>query len=152
MDTTLIIIHLLSIVLWIGGLAFVTIVMFPTIRGIEDPLAQIKVFLGVEKKFSALARIYVLIAGATGITLFFRKGGFVWFRSSSAIQDMLIYKFVLWIIFVVALFGAEKHLLKILVSQQAAPEKAFRVLGIMHWVMLFLTGLAIVFGVNLMFK
>ncbi len=54
MDTTLIIIHLLSIILWIGGLAFVTVVVFPTIKGIEDPLAQIKVFLGVEKNLHLL--------------------------------------------------------------------------------------------------
>ena len=152
MDIALIIIHLLSIVLWIGGLAFVTVVVFPTIKGIEDPIAQVKVFLSVEKKFAALARIYVVIAGITGLTLFFRKGGFEWFRSSPAVHGMLIYKFVLWIIFVIALFGAEKRLMGVLISQQSTPEKVFRIMGIMHWVMLFLTGLAIVFGVNLLLK
>lgn len=152
MDIALIIIHLLSIILWIGGLAFVTVVVFPTIKGIEDPLAQIKVFLGVEKKFAALARIYVVIAGITGITLFFMKGGFQWFRSSPAIHGMLIYKFIIWLIFMVALFGGEKHILKILISRETEPEKGFRIIGIMHWVMLVLTGLAIVFGVNLLFK
>ncbi len=36
--------HVLSVVRWIGGEAFVTLVIFPTIQGIEDPIAQMKTF------------------------------------------------------------------------------------------------------------
>ncbi|MEW6409968.1 MAG: hypothetical protein AB1488_07630 [Nitrospirota bacterium] len=143
----LLIIHLLSVVLWIGGVGFATMVVFPAIQRIENPIAKVQVFLGVEQRFSKLAKIYVIIAGITGLMLFFRRGGLETFVGIYHL--MLAFKVIVWLTFFILLFGAEKHLMKILVSQQTAPEKAFRRLSIFHWFMLILSGVAIAFGVTL---
>lgn len=143
----LLIIHLLSVVLWIGGVGFATVVVFPAIQRIENPIAKVQVFLGVEQRFSRLAKIYVIITGITGLMLFLRRGGLEAF--TGIYHLMLAFKVIIWLTFFILLFGAEKHLMKILVSQQTAPEKAFRRLSIFHWFMLILSGMAIAFGVTL---
>jgi uncharacterized membrane protein len=146
MDIVLII-HVLSVVLWIGGVAFATMIIFPTIQRIEDPIARIQTFLGIERRFSRFAKVYVVIAGLTGILLFFRWGGFQGF--GGVYLFMVGFKFFVWLSFFVLLFGAEKRLMNLLVSQQTAPEKAMRRLTIFHWFMLVLSGVAITFGISL---
>jgi uncharacterized membrane protein len=143
----LLIIHLLSAVLWIGGGGFATMVVFPTIHGIEDSMAKVSLFLGIEKRFARFAKGYVIITGFTGVMLFLRRGGLEGFSGTPAL--MLGFKVLVWLTFFVLLFGAEKHLMKILISWQAAPEKAFRRMNVFHWFMLTLSGIAIAFGVTL---
>ncbi len=143
----LLIIHLLCIVFWIGGVGFATIVIFPAIQGIEDPIARVQTFMGVERRFARLAKGYVLIAGITGVGLFFHRGGFEGFSGISA--RMLGYKIFVWLAFFLLLFGAEKRIMKVLISQQTAPEKAFKKMSIFHWFMLTLSILAIACGVLL---
>src|SRR3972149_9509762 len=130
----LLIIHVLSVVLWIGGVGFATMVVFPTIHSIEDSMTKVSVFLGIERRFSRFAKGYVIITGLTGIMLFLRRGGFEGFSGTPAL--MLGFKVLVWLTFLILLFGAEKHLMKMLVSQQTAPEKAFRRMNIFHWFML----------------
>ena len=58
-------VHVLSVMLWIGGLAFVTTVVLPALARL--PAAQrIPAFLEIERRFGLQARIWVLVAGATG--------------------------------------------------------------------------------------
>mgnify|MGYP001565303458 FL=1 len=45
--------------------------------------------------------------------------------------------------------GAEKRIMKILISQQTTPEKAFKRLSIFHWFMLMLSIVAVACGVLL---
>lgn len=143
----LLIIHLVSIIFWIGGVGFATIVIFPAIQGIEDPIARVQTFMGVERRFTRLAKGYVIAAGISGIGLFSYRGGFEGFSGVSAL--MLGYKIFVWLAFFVLLFGAEKRIMKILISQQTTPEKAFKRLSIFHWFMLMLSIVAVACGVLL---
>ncbi len=45
----------------------------------------------------------------------------------------------IWLAFFLLLFGAERRLMKVLISQQTAPQKAFKRMSILHWFMLSLT-------------
>lgn len=139
--------HVLSVVLWIGGEAFVTLVIFPTIQGIEDPIAQMKTFLGVERRFSMLAKVGVGVAGLTGIWLFYRRGGFAAFTGLNGLMHG--YKLFVWLCFFAILFGGEKRLMGFLVSHQTAPAKALRRVTLFHWVLMIMAGIAIGFGVLL---
>lgn len=140
-----IMIHVMGVVLWIGGVGFATIVIFPTLRGIEDSMEKVRFFLGVERRFSKLAKAYVIVVGITGIYLFFQRGGFGGLNTEMAI--ILAFKVFVWLLFAVLLFGAEKRLMNILISSQTAQEKAFQRLSLFHWVMLILSLLAIAGGI-----
>lgn len=139
--------HVLSVVIWVGGVAFVTTIVFPVLARMEDSMAKVSFFIGFEKRFQLLAKILVIIVGATGFILFFHRGGFV---SLGSKETMLLgYKFFIWLFYFVLLFGAEKRLISALVSPQTPVEKAFKRLSIFHWVVLILSLLAIVAGIKL---
>ncbi|AWP22148.1 hypothetical protein C4901_01265 [Acidiferrobacter sp. SPIII_3] len=58
-------VHVLSVILWIGGLAFVTTVVLPAL--VRLPAAQrIPAFLEIERRFGLQARVLVLVVGASG--------------------------------------------------------------------------------------
>ncbi len=104
-------------------------------------------FLGVERRFARLAKVYVITAGLTGVMLFLRRGGFEGFGGGLGI--MFGFKIFVWLLFFILLFGAEKHLMKIIASQQTTPEKVFKRMILFHWFMLTLSGTAIAFGLML---
>ena len=62
---------------------------------------------------------------------------------------MLDFKILVWLAFFILLFGAEKHIMKALVSENTDTPKAFRRMNIFHWFMLTLSGIAIIFGIEL---
>jgi uncharacterized membrane protein len=143
----LVYLHVLAIVIWIGGVAFVTAIIFPTLAGMEDSMAKVSFFMGFERRFQFLAKICVIVAGGSGILLFWQRGGFSSLSGDEAF--LLGYKFLIWLIFAVLLFGAEKRLMGSLVSEQTAPQNALRRLAVFHWVVLILSLIAIVAGIRL---
>jgi uncharacterized membrane protein len=66
------IIHVLSIVMWIGGVAFVTTVLFPSIRRSSEPDARLAPFVRFESAFSWQAKISVGLAGLSGLYMTWR--------------------------------------------------------------------------------
>jgi uncharacterized membrane protein len=64
-------IHVLSVVWWIGGLAFVTTVILPALRAdqITDPRTA---FQSIESRFAPQARVAVLLVGLSGLYLLLR--------------------------------------------------------------------------------
>jgi uncharacterized membrane protein len=59
-------IHILSIVIWMGGVAFVTIVLIPTIRRSSFRGDEFYIFNIIENRFAHIARSLVLLAGLSG--------------------------------------------------------------------------------------
>src|SRR5262249_35174777 len=58
--------HVLSIVLWIGGVGFVTTVLLPSVRRLKAPQERIGFFDAVERRFAWQARIWTGLAGGSG--------------------------------------------------------------------------------------
>jgi uncharacterized membrane protein len=143
----LVYLHVLSVVVWIGGVAFVTAIVFPTLAGMEDSMAKVSFFMGFEKRFQFLAKVCVILVGGSGVLLFWQRGAFSTLASDEAF--LLGYKVIVWGVFAVLLFGAEKRLMAALVSGQTPPETAFKRLAIFHWVVLVLSLIAIVAGIRL---
>jgi uncharacterized membrane protein len=139
--------HVLSVVIWIGGVAFVTVIVFPVLARMEDSMAKVNFFLGFEKRFQVLAKACVVIAGLSGGLLFWQRGAFALLTADEAV--LLGYKFLIWLIFAILLFGAEQRLMRVLVSQKTAPETALQRLSVFHWVALILSLVAVVAGLRL---
>ena len=64
----LIAVHVIRVVLWIGGVAFVTVVVFPMIMRMENSL-EVLFFQGVEHRFAKIAKTSVVVVGVTGVLL-----------------------------------------------------------------------------------
>ncbi len=137
------IIHILAVVLWIGGVAFVTTVLIPTIRRDKNPENRLKVFEGLEGKFGLQAKATTLIAGLSGAYMLEVMDA--WSRYADIQFWWLHLMTFVWIIFSVVLFVLEPLFLHRWFHQQATKdsERAFSVLQIMHIVLLCLSLLAI---------
>ena len=133
-------IHILSIVVWIGGVAFVTLVTFPMIMRVEKSLEQVLMFQGVEHRFSKIAKVMIILAGLSGLILIKEKG------LSSAAWIMIF----VWAFYASLIFGLERIIFKKLFgrpSDQLDTKKVFNTLQAFHWFVLTMSFLAIVAGV-----
>lgn len=134
------IIHVISIIIWIGGVSFVTLVTFPMIIRLEKSLEQVLMFQGIEHRFAGIAKAMVVLAGMSGLYLIYEKG------TSLAVWIMI----VVWAFYASLLFGLEKLIFKKLFARpedQADMKKVFSLLQGFHWVVLGLSFLAVAAGI-----
>jgi len=59
------VIHVIAVMLWIGGVAMVTTVLIPAIKKLRSKEDQIT-FEQIENKFAFQAKITILLTGLTG--------------------------------------------------------------------------------------
>ncbi|HET8996832.1 MAG TPA: hypothetical protein VFN42_09200 [Acetobacteraceae bacterium] len=135
--------HVLAIVLWIGGVGFVTLALFPALRGIPDPRQRLMLFETLEHRFSLVARASILLAGATGLYLLFRLDAWSWFAHAAFwwLDAMVL----VWLLFALMLFVLERLLLHRRFRQwaEASPDTAFAAALWFHRLMLALSILTI---------
>ena len=112
------IIHVISIIIWIGGVSFVTMITFPMIQRGGSSLEQVMMFQGTEHRFGKIAKTMVILAGLSGLYLIKVKG------MSFGVWVMII----LWAVYASLLFGLEKMIFKKLFgkpSDQIDTKKIF---------------------------
>lgn len=142
------IVHVLSVVIWIGGVAFVTIIVFPMILRTKNSLEQVMMFQGIEHRFSRIAKILVILTGISGLYLISEKG------LSFGVFIMIF----VWTLYASLLFFLEKLLFKRLFAkpsrnrvvptgEQLKTEQVFFRLQVFHWFVLTLSFLAIAAGI-----
>jgi uncharacterized membrane protein len=98
--------HVLAVVVWIGGVAMVTMVVLPAACAARDP----EQFLRIERRFAAQARWSVLIAGASGLYMVERTG--LWPRFAEARFWWMHAMVALWLAYALALFVLEPFFLR----------------------------------------
>ncbi len=64
--------HVLFVVHWIGGVAFVTFVALPLARANPDAARGWALFETIERRFAAQVRVSIPLAGATGFWMVWR--------------------------------------------------------------------------------
>lgn len=136
-------IHVLAIVLWIGGVAMVTTVLLPAVRRFRSAEERIAFFEAIERRFAWQARGTTLIAGASGFYMVDRLGlwpeflspGFWWLDAMA----------LLWLVFTLMLFVVEPLSLDRRLLHRVSPEQRFAAIQRFHWVML-IASLVTVFG------
>ncbi len=95
-------IHIISVVVWIGGVYFVTFVILPVIKSASDPVTR---FEAVENKFINHAKIVVTLAGLSGFYMLYRLDG--WERYLDTSYWWVHAMTFLWLVFTFVLFVAE---------------------------------------------
>jgi uncharacterized membrane protein len=142
------VVHVLSVVLWIGGVAFVTTVLIPAIRKLPSETQRIDVFEQLESRFALQARITTGLAGASGLYLIHVMGA--WSRYLDAAYWWVHLMTLVWLAFTIVLFALEPLFLHrwFIAAAKRDSERAFRLLQRMHWVLLTLSIVAIVGAVT----
>lgn len=138
------ILHILSIVLWIGGVAFVTLTILPAVKRFKSKEERIDFFERVEHRFAKQSRITTLLAGLTGIYLIFKLNA--WDRFLDASFWWMHTMVLVWLIFTLLLFVLEPLLLHKKMREKAKnnPEQTFRNMFIMHVILLLLSLITII--------
>lgn len=133
--------HVLAVVLWIGGVSMVTTIALPAIRRGDLGDDRLRAFDAIEHRFAWQARIAVVIVGLTGFYMTARLDLWDRFRS---MQFWWMHTMVcVWLLFTAVLFMAEpfivaRHFRK---WATAAPQDAFKWL---HWGHLVLLALSLI--------
>ncbi len=144
------IIHVLTVILWIGGLAFVTIIVLPMAIKTPDALQKVLMFQRVEHRFAGLARIYNVITGASGFAMLFMMGWhrLLFTRAGIALTVMTL----IWVFWFVMLWGLEPIVIKKMLAKMAKEgdkmdiDSIFIRLNRMHWFMVVISLVAAAAG------
>lgn len=139
------VLHVLAVVLWIGGVAMVTMVIIPAIKRLKSKEDRIKTFEAIEGRFSLQAKITVTVTGITGFYMLYLLDG--WHRYLDITYWWVHAMTIVWFIFTIVLFILEPYVLHRLFKKYAEnnPEKTFGFVQRAHWVLLILS-LITIFG------
>lgn len=139
-------IHVAMIVLWIGGVGFVTIIIFPLIGRMSNSFEAVMLFQGVEHRFAKHARLYVALTGITGFALLYLTGLQSLLFTVKGLGITLM--FIAWFFYLLVLIF-EKRIFKKLFGapEKFEAKKVFAILSIFHWFVLGLSMLAVFVGV-----
>ncbi|WP_333842293.1 hypothetical protein [Pelomicrobium sp.] len=130
------VLHVLAVVLWIGGVAMVTTVLLPAVRRLRRPEERVEFFERIESRFAVQARITTLIAGLSGFYLVHALGA--WSRFGAAEFWWMHAMVAVWALFTLMLFVLEPLWLHrwFLARARRDPEGTFRLVQGLHWILL----------------
>lgn len=130
------VLHVIGVVLWIGGVSFVTAVLLPAVRRFKSAEERVAFFEAVEQRFAWQSRATTLLVGGSGLYLVitwhlwdrFLSGAFWWMHAMVLV----------WLFFTIMLFIAEPLFLhrRLLEEAKKRPEATFRRIERMHWLLL----------------
>lgn len=98
-------IHVLSIVIWMGGVAFVTLILIPALRKNYLEQEQLIIFNMIEKSFAKIARLTVVLAGISGLYMTYKLNS--WDKFTNPHQFWMAAMVLIWAMFALALFIVE---------------------------------------------
>ncbi|MDQ2765277.1 MAG: hypothetical protein M3Y22_17915 [Pseudomonadota bacterium] len=135
--------HVVAVVLWIGGVGLVTTVLLPALRRMPDPAQRLAMFGAVESRFGRQARVSIALAGLTGLYMLVRMD--VWYRFTSLSYWWMHVMVLVWLIFALMLFVLEPFVLHRRFAARAAKDSdaTFRTIHRFHMVLLALSLLTI---------
>ncbi len=117
--------HVLGVVLWIGGVAFVTLVLLPGLHDLRkvqrggEPLGVFEVF---EHRFARQARYTTQLTGLTGLYMIWRLD--LWSRFTDPAWWWLHAMVVVYLVFTVMLFVLEPFVLRGHLERRAQRDPA----------------------------
>lgn len=128
------VIHVVAVLMWVGGVAFVTTVAMPAICRQYDAPTRLSAFHDLEKEFSGQAKIWVLLAGASGFWMTWRAD------MLSRFTDMQFWwmwaMLLIWLIFSIMLFVIEPLFLHKRMATSVDPDTDFRRIQTVHRILL----------------
>lgn len=140
--------HVIGVVIWIGGVAFVTTVLIPSLKKITDTSNRLDLFEQLEGKFAFQARIVTLMTGASGYYMLEFMNA--WDRYQQLQFWWMHLMTLIWVVFTIVLFVLEPLFLHRWFRAQAKKdsENAFAWLHRMHKVLLTVSIVAVLGAVS----
>ncbi len=137
--------HVVGVVFWIGGVAFVTTVLIPALRRLDNAQQRMELFERLEGQFAFQAKIATVVTGAAGFYLVTVMDA--WSRYLHWQFWWMHLMTFIWVIFTLVLFVLEPLVLHRWFHRQVVKDDktAFFWLHRMHKILLSLSMLA-VFG------
>ncbi|MBL8666427.1 MAG: hypothetical protein JNM48_03085 [Rhodospirillales bacterium] len=137
--------HVVGVVMWIGGVALVTTVLLPAVRRLRAPTERYALFEAIEGRFARQARVSTLLVGATGLYLVWTQD--LWDRFLDVSFWWMHAMVAVWLLFTAMLFVLEPLWLHrwFTAAARAQPQQTFRLIVVLHWLLL-TAGLVTVFG------
>ena len=131
--------HVVGVVLWIGGVAFVTTTLISSLRVMTDTDRRFQLFEQLEGKFAFQAKIVTLVTGLTGFYMLEYMDA--WHRYQQVQFRWIHLMTLVWLIFTLVLFVLEPLFLHRYFKRMAGvnSDKAFAMLHRMHKVLLALS-------------
>lgn len=124
-------IHVLSVLHWMGGVAFITLVIIPMAQRLKDG----QLFARIEHRFSGQVKLSIPLAGASGLYMTVKYG--IWDRFGQAGYWWMTSMFMLWIIFMLMVFVIEPLAHRRFEALMASDtDKALTLLARVHQVLL----------------
>lgn len=138
------VIHVVAVVIWIGGVSMVTTVLIPMFRKGGDDHVAIKTFAQVEKRFSKQARITIILVGLPGFYMLYYLDA--WNRYLDIHYWWIHAMTLVWLLFTIMLFIIEPFVLHKIFHKKAQknPTKIFKAMQRMHWILLVLSFITII--------
>lgn len=133
------VIHVIAVILWIGGVAMVTTVIIPAVKRLSSKEDQIRTFEQIEGRFALQAKITTLLTGLSGFYMLYEL---------DAWERYLDYRFwwihamtLVWVLFTLILYVLEPLVLHKLFKEYAIKnaEKTFSFMHRAHWILLLLS-------------
>ncbi|MFO1158580.1 MAG: hypothetical protein U1E60_07060 [Reyranellaceae bacterium] len=128
-------IHVLAVIHWMGGVAFVTAIVLPAIAA--APAGQrFALFEAIEGRFAQQVRVSVPLAGLSGLYMAERLGA--WERFLEPQGWWLAAMAALWLVFMAILFVVEPFVARDWFHHRALvdPDSAFRLVRRLHGILL----------------
>ena len=99
------VLHVLGVVLWIGGVAMVTLVLLPALKRMASPVEAMAFFSEFRRRFAAQARWTTLLVGLSGFYMVFALD--VWHRFVQWQYWWMHTMVLIWLLFTFMLFVVE---------------------------------------------
>lgn len=99
------VVHVLSVVLWIGGVAMVTLILLPVLKQMTSPEEAMIFFTRFRRRFAAQARLTTLLVGLSGFYMTFILDA--WHRFVQWQYWWMHTMVLIWLLFTFMLFVAE---------------------------------------------
>jgi uncharacterized membrane protein len=138
------VLHVLAVVIWIGGVSMATTVVLPAVRRGDLGEKRLPAFQAIERRFVWQARAAIAVVGLSGFYMAWRLD--LWDRFGKAEFWWMHAMVGVWLLFTIVLFVAEPLILHRHFGRLAAarPQFAFALMQRAHWVLLFLGAATIV--------
>lgn len=133
------VLHVIAVILWIGGVAMVTTVIIPAVKRLKSKEEQIQTFERIEGRFAIQAKITTLITGVTGFYMIYVLNA--WDRYLDYRFWWLHAMTLVWVLFSLVLYVLEPFVLHRLFKSYAKknPARTFSIMHTFHWVLLMLS-------------
>jgi len=111
------VLHVIGVVLWIGGVAFLALVVVPVLRTMPDTQQSFSIFAAIEGRFKAQAKVVTIITGFSGFFMLF------WLHAWDRYLDLSFWwghlMTLIWLFFSLLLFFIEPALARRNIQKKA---------------------------------